>query len=424
MKRRRTISSGLVRQVNIHAVRREDPAYSALIGRGILRTALADLEELQPRRRLFVVTDAHVEAAGHLAALVEDRPVGRYVIQPPGESSKNMKTVIAILDAMERQKFGRDSVLVALGGGTVGDIGGFAAGIFKRGIPCAQVPTTTVAQADSSVGGKVGVDSALSKNAYGLFQQPARVYVDVATLATMDERAYRAGLVESVKHALIADRGVFRVPRSEPGKTARPGRGGARGDRRAQHHDQGADRRARPGREEPRGGCLNYGHTVGHAIESASGFRLLHGEAVALGILAAARIAEEMGLADGTAGRRAAALLRGTRHAGEAPAGHLRRPARRRHGARQEVPRRRARGSSWWIGSDTSGALGTANTPRPSPRRRWRRRSTRSGRNGPFHHRDTETRRRERVGFSVCTLSAPGRKFGDVLSPVRPGALP
>jgi len=298
-----------VREVQIHPIRHDDPAYSALIGRGILSMALADLEQRYAGRRVFVVTDAHVEAAGHLAALVQDRRVGRYVIEPPGEVSKNMNTVIAILEAMEREKYGRDSVLAALGGGTVGDIGGFVAGIFKRGIPCAQLPTTTVSQADSAVGGKVGVDSALSKNAYGLFRQPARVYVDVTTLATMDERGYRAGLVESVKHALIADEAGFESIEANLEKLL------ARDEATLEEiAERNLTIKARIVEQDPEEKnlrrVLNYGHTVGHAIESASGFRMLHGESVALGILAAARIAEEIGISDGTAGRRAAAVLR------------------------------------------------------------------------------------------------------------------
>jgi 3-dehydroquinate synthase len=297
-----------VREVRVSLARSDDLSYSVLIGRGILGDVLADAQRLHPRRRVFLVTDANVRAAGHVAAVTGGRPVAQYVIDPPGEVSKQIGTVTDILDAMESQKFGRDSLLVALGGGTVGDIGGFAAAIFKRGVPYVQVPTTTVAQADSSVGGKVGVDSRLSKNAYGVFKQPAVVYADVATLATLDDRAYRAGLVESVKHAMIADAAYFEC--LETRLDALLARDPAALESLAERNvtikarvveqdveEQGARR------------ILNYGHTVGHAVESASGYRLLHGEAVALGILAAARIAEELGLADESIGRRSAALL-------------------------------------------------------------------------------------------------------------------
>ncbi len=297
-----------MREVPVSLVRSDDLSYSVLIGHGMLGEVLADVQRLYPRRRVFLLTDANVRAAGHVAVLAGDRPLAQYVIEPPGEISKHIGTVTQILEAMEALKFGRDSLLVALGGGTVGDIGGFAAAIFKRGVPYVQVPTTTVAQADSSVGGKVGVDSRLSKNAYGVFKQPARVYVDVATLATLDDRAYRAGLVESVKHAMIADAAYFEylemhldeLLARDPAALESVAERNVTLKGRVVEQDveeQGARR------------VLNYGHTVGHAVESASGYRLLHGEALALGILAAARIAEELRLAEESVRRRAEALL-------------------------------------------------------------------------------------------------------------------
>ena len=297
-----------MREVRVSLVRSDDLSYSVLIGRGLLGDVLADAQRLYPRRRVFLLTDANVRTAGHVAALTGDRPVAQYVIDPPGEVSKHIGTVTQILDAMESLKFGRDSLLVALGGGTVGDIGGFAAAIFKRGIPYVQVPTTTVAQADSSVGGKAGVDSRLSKNAYGVFKQPGRVYVDVATLATLDDRPYRAGLVESVKHAMVADAAYFE--HLETHLDALLARDFATLEYIAERNVTIKARVVEQDVEE-RGirRILNYGHTLGHAVESASGYRLLHGEAVALGILAAARIAEELGLADESVRRRAAALL-------------------------------------------------------------------------------------------------------------------
>jgi len=297
-----------LREVRVSLTRSDDLSYSVLIGRGVLVNVLADTQRLHPGRRVFLLTDANVRAAGHVAALTGDRPVAQYVIDPPGEISKHIGTVTDILDAMESEKFGRDSLLVALGGGTVGDIGGFAAAIFKRGVPYVQVPTTTVAQADSSVGGKVGVDSRLSKNAYGVFKQPAVVYVDVSTLTTLDDRAYRAGLVESVKHGMIADAAYFEY--LETHLDALLARDPAALEDVAERNVTIKARVVEQDVEE-RGArrILNYGHTVGHAVESASGYRLLHGEAVALGILAAARMAEELGLADENVRHRSAALL-------------------------------------------------------------------------------------------------------------------
>jgi 3-dehydroquinate synthase len=206
-----------------------------------------------------------------------------------------MTTVVSIIEAMEDACLGRDSLIVALGGGTVGDVAAFAASIFKRGIPVVQIPTTTVAQADSAIGGKSGVDSSESKNAFGTFWHPGAVYVDVATLATLDDRHFRAGLVESVKHAIIADADYFDfLEKNLDGILVR-------------QLDllekmacfnctiKAAVVEADPAEENQRR-MLNYGHTIGHAAEAASGYKLLHGEAVAIGIIAAGLIEIELGL--------------------------------------------------------------------------------------------------------------------------------
>ena len=192
---------------------------------------------------------------------------------------------------------GRDTVVIALGGGVVGDIAGFAAAIFKRGVKVVQIPTTTLAQADSAIGGKTGVDSSLSKNAFGVFWHPSAVYIDVATLKTLDDRQYRAGLVESVKHALIADEKYFEFLESNLDAILR-----RETDILEKVAYQNCRIKAQVVEADPteknQRRMLNYGHTIGHAIESASGFELLHGEAVAIGIIAAGMIEIEMGLGD------------------------------------------------------------------------------------------------------------------------------
>jgi len=286
-----------------------ETAYEVRIGRSLLPSILPELRQEWAGSRLFVVTDANVQRAGHLAALVGDSGIGAFVIEPPGEVSKTLRTVEAIVSHLERERYGRDTVLVALGGGTVGDVAGFAAAIFKRGVPCVQVPTTTVAQADSAIGGKVGVDSDLSKNAFGAFKHPARVYIDVTTLGTLDERHYRAGLVESVKHAMIADAAYFDYLEGNLGLLlARDGDAlvsiaelntRIKGDVVFRDPEEANLRRV-----------LNYGHTIGHAVESASGYALHHGEAVAIGILGAGYIAERLGLCSPDARSRASALFR------------------------------------------------------------------------------------------------------------------
>lgn len=270
-------------------------SYKIAIGAGLLLSLWPRIKGGFSRHRAFVVTDERVAAAGHLDALLAGRDVPSFVITPAGEISKNIGTGVAIVEAMEKAYLGRDTVVVALGGGTVGDIAGFAAAVFKRGVPIVQIPTTTLAQADSAVGGKTGVDSSVSKNAFGAFWHPAAVYVDVATLATLDERQYRAGLVESVKHALIADSAYFQF--LEDNLDALLARNPEVLATVARYNCtiKGRIVEADPNERNQRR-MLNYGHTIGHAVESASAYELLHGEAVALGIVAAGLIEAEMGL--------------------------------------------------------------------------------------------------------------------------------
>ena len=168
--------------------------YPIRIGTGILGSVWDRIEADFGKHNKFVVTDDNLVSAGHLQTLLGGRDVPVFTISPPGEVSKTIDTAVSIIEAMEKAYLGRDTLVVALGGGTVGDIAGFAAAVFKRGVPVVQIPTTTVAQADSSVGGKTGVDSSISKNAFGAFWHPAGVYIDVATLTTLEDRQFRAGL--------------------------------------------------------------------------------------------------------------------------------------------------------------------------------------------------------------------------------------
>ncbi|MFC1676604.1 3-dehydroquinate synthase [Planctomycetota bacterium] len=272
-------------------------SYKISIGKDILGSLWDRIEADFQNKSFFVVTDSNLVSAGHLEKLLVGRDVPTYIIDPPGETSKNIDTVVAIVEKMEKGCFGRDACLVALGGGTVGDIAGFAAAIFKRGVQVVQIPTTPVSQADSSVGGKTGVDSSLSKNAFGAFWQPATVYIDVATLATLETRVFCAGLVESIKHALIADEKYFDF--LDNNIDAICDRQFDVLEKMAQYNCKikAAVVEADPYEKNQRR-CLNYGHTIGHAVETASGFDLLHGEAVAIGIIGASLIEIKMGLGD------------------------------------------------------------------------------------------------------------------------------
>jgi 3-dehydroquinate synthase len=274
-----------------------ETTYRVTIGSDILPSAWSALDSVFGGCHPFVVTDENVVAAGLLAGLLQGRDVPAHVIRPAGESSKNIGTAVAIVEAMERAYLGRDALVVALGGGTVGDIAGFAAAIFKRGVPVVQIPTTTVAQADSAIGGKTGVDSSLSKNAFGVFWHPAAVYVDVATLRTLDERQYRSGLVESVKHGLIADREYFEFLEGHLDAILARDMGTLETVARYNCTIKGRVVAEDP-QEKNQRRILNYGHTIGHAVEAASGYELLHGEAVAIGIVAAGRMEMELGLSE------------------------------------------------------------------------------------------------------------------------------
>jgi 3-dehydroquinate synthase len=295
--------------INVSVPAIEEGAYPIKIADGLLAGVLAEVRGQFPKLRPFVVTDAKVAKAGHVKTLTAGESLPAYVIEPAGEISKHIGTVTAIVEAMEKAQFGRDTVVLALGGGTVGDIAGFAAAIFKRGVPVVQIPTTTVAQADSAVGGKTGVDSTVSKNAYGVFWQPAAVYVDVRTLMTLDDRQYRAGLAESVKHAAIMDAGYFELLEARAEEILR---------RDPQVLKELALRnctiKAAVVQEDPteknKRRILNYGHTIGHAVESAGGYELLHGECVAIGMIAAGKFEQALGLVSDDRLGRIEALLR------------------------------------------------------------------------------------------------------------------
>lgn len=283
-------------KVTVKIPAEHDRSYLIKFGNNMLGSLWEQINSEFAHEDKFVVTDRNVADAGHLEKLLGVNKVATFVIEPSGEISKNINTVISIVEEMEKVCFGRKSVIVALGGGTVGDIAGFAASIFKRGVGVIQIPTTTVSQADSAIGGKTGVDSSISKNAFGSFWHPAAVFIDVCTLSTLDDREYRAGLVESVKHAIISDADYFEFLEKNIDAIL---------ERKLDVLEKTAFFNCKikasvveiDPTEKNQRRMLNYGHTIGHAVESASGFELLHGEAVAIGIIAAGLIEKQMRLA-------------------------------------------------------------------------------------------------------------------------------
>jgi 3-dehydroquinate synthase len=272
----------------------EAEAYPVYIGSGMLSRLSEAIPSSYSRWRRFLVTDANVAAHRHAERLNPD-PACTYVIDPPGEIAKKIDTVTRILRVMERAGLGRDTLIIALGGGTVGDIAGFAASVFKRGVPVLHIPTTTVSQADSAIGGKTGVNSAHAKNVIGTFCDPCCILIDTDTLATLDDRHYRAGLAESVKHGLVRDadffaymeRGADAIRRRDADALAKL----ARNNCRIKGEVAAADPRERNLRS-----ILNFGHTFGHALETASGYELFHGEAVSLGMIFAVELGMALGV--------------------------------------------------------------------------------------------------------------------------------
>ena len=267
-------------------------------------TATVLREVLSPKaRRLLVVSDDNVAPlyAGELeAALAAAGYLVATIVLPAGEATKSMATIERVLAAAFNHKLSRSDAMVALGGGVVGDITGFAAAIFQRGIDVVQIPTSLLAQVDSSVGGKTGVNHASGKNLIGAFWQPRAVVASQAVLATLPAREVRCGLAEAVKHAYIADAELLvRIVRDtdalmqlEPTATARL----VAACCRIKSGVVAADPR-----EDPIAGrraVLNFGHTFGHAYEKLLGYgRWTHGEAVAVGMVWAARLSERLGVA-------------------------------------------------------------------------------------------------------------------------------
>jgi 3-dehydroquinate synthase len=274
-------------------------SYDIVLHPGLLATVGNRLSALTTSPKIGVVTDRHVASRylqGTLRSLCKAGYDPISIILPPGERTKTLGTIAKILDALARHKFERQSLLLALGGGVIGDVTGFAAAIYQRGIPFVQVPTTLVAQVDSSVGGKTGVDHRLGKNLIGAFYQPRAVLIDPLTLRTLPRREWIAGLAEVIKYGIIADEEFFafleqKIPallklEEEPVIHA------IKRSCEIKAQVVAADER-----ESDRRRILNYGHTIGHALESLAGYRgLIHGEAVGIGLVQEADLACHMGL--------------------------------------------------------------------------------------------------------------------------------
>lgn len=278
-------------------------SYEITIRGGFLERLGSELRRYGVQGKVGVVTDRHV-ARHYLKPISET--VRRSDIEPvpiilvPGEQSKNLGTVKYILDMLARHRFERSSMLLALGGGVVGDMAGFAASIYQRGIPYIQVPTTLVAQVDSSVGGKTGINHRLGKNLIGSFYQPRAVWIDPLTLRTLPPRELVAGFAEVIKYGIIADKSFFaylqrhmpELRRQAPGVLATVVKRSCEIKAEVVAEDE---------RESDRRRILNYGHTIGHALEALGGYKsLVHGEAVGIGLVQEAELASFQGICSRT----------------------------------------------------------------------------------------------------------------------------
>lgn len=288
-------------------------SYPILIGADILPVLGEKLKEINFPRRVAVVSNPAISQL--YGATVRDSLASAgiaclEILLPDGEEFKTLQSLETVYDELIRNNFDRSTGLIALGGGVIGDMVGFAAATFLRGIPFIQVPTTLLAQVDSSVGGKTAVNHPLGKNLIGAFYQPELVLIDVATLDTLEPREVSAGLAEVVKYGVIKDENFFSWLEANYSQlqnrqvdaliTAVKRSCQIKADIVEVDEKEGSVR-----------AYLNYGHTFGHAIEALSGYgQWKHGEAVAVGMVVAAKISQEQGLCDRTDVERIVALLK------------------------------------------------------------------------------------------------------------------
>lgn len=285
-------------------------SYPVTVGPGAVEGLPAVLAPLAAARAV-VVTDSNVEAlhAARIADRIEKSGSAVDLVSfPAGEASKTRETKARIEDRLAELGCGRDTVLVAIGGGVTGDLAGFVAATYMRGLPWVQVPTSLLAMADASIGGKTGVDHPAGKNLIGAFHQPAAVLADTDLLATLPEVEHRSGLAEIVKSAVVGDAGLF--GRMESSADALRPAGADVVDSLRRAVDVKAGVVSRDERESGERSTLNFGHTIGHALEKLSGYALSHGEAVAAGMVAEARIAVGLRLLAGQEASRIEALLK------------------------------------------------------------------------------------------------------------------
>ncbi|MDQ5988093.1 MAG: 3-dehydroquinate synthase [Syntrophus sp. SKADARSKE-3] len=283
-------------KLKVNLDKKSASSYEIYIGKGILDRIATMIVKGNWGARYIVVTDSNVAPLHGERVLSALRGLDLKVdliCFPAGEASKTMDTCLMLADRLMELGADRTSALIALGGGVVGDMTGFLASIFMRGIPCIQMPTSLLAQVDSSIGGKTGVDLAAGKNMLGTFYQPKAVFIDLAFLETLPEEEFSNGLAEIVKYGVIEDPELLHIMESET--------------EAVKNRDKGVMERLitkscriKKGiieidvTEKGLRRILNFGHTIGHAIEAESDYTVSHGQGVSIGMAAAARLAESL----------------------------------------------------------------------------------------------------------------------------------
>ncbi len=298
------------------AVDLDSRSYDIFIGRGLLARADELIAPVLKQKRVFIVTDSNVAPhyLGNLATTLMKAGIkSDHIIVPAGESTKSFENLSRVLDAMLAAKCERKTMIVALGGGVIGDLAGFAASILLRGVDFIQIPTTLLSQVDSSVGGKTGINTAAGKNLVGSFHQPRLVLADTDALNTLPHRELLAGYAEVAKYGLLGDAEFFAWLEQNAEQALSLGQN----DQSALTHCIAESCRAKAkivGEDEKEAGAralLNLGHTFGHAMEAEMGYggELLHGEAVGIGMVMAFDLSARIGLCSADDADRARAHL-------------------------------------------------------------------------------------------------------------------
>ena len=297
--------------IRVPLVEQRDASYDILIGAGLVRQLDKILTEYCPAAAYALISDSHVGKA-YGEDLLKRLSTTGYRVElltfPAGESNKTRDTWASLSDRMLAAHFGRDAAVIALGGGVVNDVAGFVAATYLRGIPLVQVPTSLLAMIDSSIGGKTGVDVPAGKNLLGAFHQPRVVVADPELLGSLSSVQLSAGLAEAVKHGAIADAEYFAfLEREYAAIFAKHAPALERLVRRSVEIKAAVV--AQDEREKGKRAILNFGHTVGHAIEATSKYEVQHGEAVAIGMVYEGRLAEMLGIAAAGTSQRIRAVL-------------------------------------------------------------------------------------------------------------------